>query len=434
MFLEREKFESRAGEIKGLVWVDMQPVKWTHAQPGHLDKDSVYTKCPDQLKEFDANNQEQLGKDAYVWYHAKVSVPEAKEGYEPAMTFSFEWSGSGKNRGFECLMYINGHPYQGLEGNHKEAVLTPFAGQTVDLTILLWTGMAGGSTARMPYQNILHANIGYQDVKANELSYLLGNIPAAMRWIDDNNPLKADLIAAADRALAVIDWDKEYVRETAHEALCVLKENLVKLPKESPVTVHLAGHTHIDVAWLWRLKHTREKAQRSFATVLRLMDEYPEYKFLQSQPQLYSYLKKDCPEMYAQIKQRVEEGRWEADGGMWLEADCNLTSGESLARQFLYGMRFIEQEFGKRCSYLWLPDVFGYSWALPQIMKLCGLSTFMTTKITWNQYNHMPNDLFVWRGMDGTEILSYFIDVPANPGDIFTNYSTYSGIIDAPTI
>ena len=125
-----------------------------------------------------------------------------------------------------------------------------------------------------------------------------------------------------------------------------------------------------DRSWLWRLKHTREKAQRSFATVLRLMEEYPEYHFLQTQPQLYNFLKKDSPEIYEGIKQRVEEGRWEADGGMWLEADCNVTSGESLARQFLSGIRFIEEEFGKKCHFLWLPDVFGYSWALPQICLL----------------------------------------------------------------
>lgn len=113
------------------------------------------------------------------------------------------------------------------------------------------------------------------------------------------------------------------------------------MKKTSPVTVQCIGHTHIDVAWLWRLKHTREKAARSFSTVLRLMEMFPEYVFLQTQPQLYEYLKQDYPELYEQIKERVKEGRWEAAGGMWLEADCNLTSGESLVRQLLYGTRFL---------------------------------------------------------------------------------------------
>ena len=114
--------------------------------------------------------------------------------------------------------------------------------------------------------------------------------------------------------------------------------------------MHVVGHTHIDVAWLWRLKHTREKAQRSFATVLRLMEQYDEFVFLQSQPQLYQYVKEDCPELYEGIRRRVAEGRWEPDGGMWVEADCNISSGESLVRQFLHGTRFIEKEFGTRIS------------------------------------------------------------------------------------
>lgn len=114
------------------------------------------------------------------------------------------------------------------------------------------------------------------------------------------------------------------------------------------------------------LKATREKAARSFSTVLHLMEDYPEYLFLQSQPQLYAYIKEDYPEIYAKIKTKISEGNWEADGGMWLEADCNIPSGESLVRQMLYGQKFLREEFGKPSSFLWLPDVFGYSWALPQ--------------------------------------------------------------------
>ena len=189
----------------------------------------------------------------------------------------------------------------------------------------------------------------------------------------------------------------------------------------------MVGHTHIDVAWLWRLKHTREKAQRSFSTVLHLMEQYDEYIFLQTQPQLYKYIKEDCPELYEKIRERIRQGRWEADGGMWVEADCNVTSGESLVRQFLHGTRFIEQEFEKKCEYLWLPDVFGYSCALPQILRQCEINTFMTTKISWNQYNSIPDDLFKWRGIDGTEILTYFVDTPEEGNNLDIRYSTYNG-------
>ncbi len=201
------------------------------------------------------------------------------------------------------------------------------------------------------------------------------------------------------------------------------------MEQKHPVTVTAVGHTHIDVAWLWRLTHTREKAARSFSTVLRLMKQYPEYIFLQTQPQLYDYIKQDYPELYAVIAGRVSEGRWEAGGAMWLEADCNLTSGESLVRQILYGTTFFLEEFGVECKYLWLPDVFGYSWALPQILRESGIDTFMTTKISWSQYNRMPHDTFRWRGMDGSEVLAHFITTPEGP-ESSAWYYTYNGIIE----
>ena len=156
------------------------------------------------------------------------------------------------------------------------------------------------------------------------------------------------------------------------------------------------GHTHIDVAWQWTYAHTRRKAARSFATVLRLREEYPEYRFMSSQPQLYDFVKEDHPALFERIRQEVRAGNWEAEGGMWVEADCNLSSGESLVRQFLYGKRFFREEFGVDSRILWLPDVFGYSAALPQICKKCGVDYFMTTKLSWNDTNKFPYDTFLW--------------------------------------
>ncbi|EJK6532392.1 alpha-mannosidase, partial [Listeria monocytogenes] len=231
------------------------------------------------------------------------------------------------------------------------------------------------------------------------------------------------LLQAINRAYLAIDWSTPgsmqnlISMETANQNL---QAALKKIPKNFPIKVAAVGHTHIDVAWLWRLKHTREKAARSFSTVLHLMEDYPEYLFLQSQPQLYAYIKEDYPEIYAKIKAKISEGNWEADGGMWLEADCNIPSGESLVRQMLYGQKFLREEFGKPSSFLWLPDVFGYSWALPQILRKSGIKTFMTTKISWNQYNRMPHDTFQWRGIDGTEILTHFITAPEKNSRIST--------------
>ena len=164
------------------------------------------------------------------------------------------------------------------------------------------------------------------------------------------------------------------------------------------------------------------------------MELFPEYVFLQTQPQLYEYMKEEFPDIYANIKKRVQEGRWEADGAMWVEADCNLTSGESLTRQILIGSKFIKDEFGKDVEFLWLPDVFGYSWALPQILKKAGINTFMTTKISWNQYNRMPHDTFKWKGIDGSEVLTHFITTPEPWREQDSWFYTYNGSLLPRTV
>jgi alpha-mannosidase len=159
------------------------------------------------------------------------------------------------------------------------------------------------------------------------------------------------------------------------------------------------------------------------------MEQYPDYTFMSSQPQLYKFIKEDHPDIYEKIKQRIEEGRWEPEGAMWLEADCKVTSGESLVRQILFGTRFFEKEFGIKNRILWLPDVFGYSAALPQILKKSDINYFMTTKISWNQFNKLPYDTFNWEGIDGTEVLTYFIttrDPYYNPK---SHGTTYNGFI-----
>ena len=415
MFFEIQKFAKRAEELAPVRWVDMQSLQWFYAMEGRLGEDEVYTECPQEFSEDVIHvGDEFVGRDRYLWLHKEVTVPPLRDGYVPAGRFDFGKTGVNNKFGFESLLYINGHPYQGVDGNHQEVILTPYAGQTVNLTFLLWSGLEGGGPKKDQYHRLQTAQIGYLDKGLDKLWYLFKNLSDTAGWLTDEAPEKVEIVNALEGVCARLDFDRDRIHDTGLEALEYLESALEQMPKNTPVTVYATGHTHIDVTWLWRLKHTREKAQRSFSTVLRLMEEYPEYHFLQTQPQLYKFIKKDNPELYAKIKERIAEGRWEVDGGMWLEADCNVTSGESLARQFLYGIRFIEEEFGKKCSYLWLPDVFGYSWALPQIMKLCGLDTFMTTKISWNQFNEMPNDLFWWRGIDGTKMLTYFVNAPNN--------------------
>jgi len=184
---------------------------------------------------------------------------------------------------------------------------------------------------------------------------------------------------------------------------------LSKPANASSLTAYSIGHAHLDLAWLWPVRETRRKGGRTFATALKMLEEYPEYKFGASQPQLYEWIKSDYPELYKKVKQAVKDGKWEVQGAMWVEPDMNLAGGEALIRQCLYGKKFYQDEFGIDVKNLWLPDVFGYSAVLPQILKKCGVDTFMTQKISWNETNTFPHHTFNWEGIDGTRILTHFL-------------------------
>ena len=172
--------------------------------------------------------------------------------------------------------------------------------------------------------------------------------------------------------------------------------------------VTCVGHAHIDVGWLWPVAESIRKAARTFSTQLANMERYPDYIFGASQAELYMMIKENYPVLYERIREKVKEGRWEIQGGMWVEADCNLISGESMIRQFLYGKNFFMDEFGYEVRNLWIPDVFGYSASMPQIIKKSGCDYFLTQKISWSRINKFPHNTFRWRGIDGTEVLTHF--------------------------
>ncbi|MGI5868093.1 MAG: alpha-mannosidase [Kiritimatiellia bacterium] len=182
-----------------------------------------------------------------------------------------------------------------------------------------------------------------------------------------------------------------------------------ELPTD-PATLDVGGigHAHIDTAWLWPERETVRKVARTFASQIGLIERYPGYKFGASQPQLYLYCKEHYPALYEKVKQAVADGNWELQGGMWVEADCNIPSGESLVRQILLGRNFFRDEFGVEVKNIWIPDVFGYSANLPQIIKTAGVDFFLTQKISWNRHNKFPHNTFIWQGVDGSEVLAHF--------------------------
>lgn len=168
------------------------------------------------------------------------------------------------------------------------------------------------------------------------------------------------------------------------------------------------GHAHIDTAWLWPLAETFRKTVRTFGSQTRYMDEYPEYRFACSQAQQYAWMKERDPDLWERIRAKVESGQFVPVGGSWVEPDCNIPSGESLLRQFVHGQRFFEDEFGIRCREFWSPDAFGYCSQLPQLLRLAGMSRFLTQKLSWNKFNRPDSHTFVWQGIDGSEVLGHF--------------------------
>jgi alpha-mannosidase len=180
--------------------------------------------------------------------------------------------------------------------------------------------------------------------------------------------------------------------------------------KSDPATINLTGvgHAHIDTGWLWPVRETIRKSARTFSSALELMDKYPDYTFGASQPAHYAMVKEHYPKLYEKIKASVAAGRWELQGGMWVESDCNIISGESMIRQFLIGKNFFKDEFDVDVKNLWLPDVFGYSAQLPQILQKSGCPTFLTQKLSWGKYTDFPHHTFVWRGIDGSEVVAHF--------------------------
>lgn len=353
------------------------------------------------------------GYDKYNWLCTKISIPESFGDENVLGIFDFGVPmGTGNNSNFESLLYVNGKPYQGVDGNHKEVFFNiKETGRELELSFRIWSGLNGGGRPREMTMSIDRAEFGVLDTAADDFYYLAMAALETHELLDENNEYKSYILNQLVEAFRLVDFTNkksETYYKSLQTALDYLRDRL-KGQGKPDVNVTMLGHTHIDVAWLWRLRHTREKTARSFSTVNRLMEKYPEYIFIQTQPQLYDYLKEDYPDIYEHIKKRVAEGRWEPSGAMWVECDCNLASGESIIRQILVGKNFFKKEFDYESEFLWLPDVFGYSWALPQILKKSGVNTFMTTKISWNDTNRLPYDTFIWRGMDGSEVTTHFV-------------------------
>ena len=438
MVLIKERIGKLLEELKRLIYCEhypiveyrMKKVEQRYENEGNID-----------TEDWEIMSEKELwgGHREFYYFQTVITIPKECEGkaiiYELHTGKEGDWDAINP----QFLVYVNGKVKQGLDVNHREVLLTKCAkvGETFEIILSAFTGDNNFS---------LYLDSEYKVfIPEIEKYYYDLFIPYEVARLLQKDSIEfITIIKAVNESLNLLDLRRPYSKEfyeTLQKAQAYITEQFYELYcGNSKQTVYCVGHTHIDIAWLWTLKTTEDKAVRSFSTVLELMKQYPEYKFMSSQPQLYKYVKKNAPLIYEQIKERVKEGRWETEGGMFVEADCNIASGESLIRQFLYGITFFEKEFKKKNEILWLPDVFGYSAALPQIMKKCGIRYFMTTKISWNEFNKMPYDTFMWQGIDGTEILTHFIPardygIGAIEGSAETeHFTTYNGMLNVSQV
>jgi len=408
MTLQIERLAARAAETMRAAVRESLPVERILTHPGR-PSDAASLSLDEGKWRPAPSGTVWGGEEPWSWFRVWFRVPA--EWGESRVRLSLPLGGQG-------MLYLDGVPWQGRDENHVHTNLPP---TLCDGEIHLLAGESYAARAtthtRRPDERFTlgECRLERLDDETEGLAYDLLVGVEALKVLPAAGSDSASLLAlllkaeqAVDRLNPMSDTFLDSVRAARailHEGLPVLAA--ASAPGRGRITA--VGHAHIDSAWLWPLAQTRRKVARSWSTVLRLMERYPEYRFLGSQPQQYAWMEEDEPELYRQVEERIREGRWEPAGAMWVEPDANLTAGESLVRQFLYGQRYLQTHFGLRCGILWLPDAFGYSAALPQLMRSAGVHTFVTTKLSWNATNRMPHDIFRWRGLDGSEVLAYFI-------------------------
>ena len=353
-------------------------------------------------------DEEQWGyREEYCWFRQSVTIPQEFKGREVVYCVNPQPERGWESRSFQFIAFVNGEITQGLDPYHTYVLLTECArgGETYQIALNAYC-----DDHEFRGQGKFHAFLKTRDSDVRDLLYDISvPLEVAHQYEADDLP-RIHILKMLNEAVSMLELctpDDALFHKSVRQASAFLHEHLYG--ESMPVQVSAIGHTHIDTAWLWRVRQSRDKAGRSFASVVKLMEEYPDFKFMSSQAQLYDFVKQDYPELFEKIRQKVKDGQWEPEGSMWVESDTNVVSGESLVRQFLVGKRFFQKEFGVDNRIMWLPDVFGYSASLPQIMKLADIDYFMTTKISWSEFDRLPYDTFMWKGIDGTEILSHFI-------------------------
>jgi len=338
-----------------------------------------------------------------VWFRLKGSLPKR---------FAGESVGLFARLGSESTAWRKNSPVRGIDGPHDVWPVMPDAKPGAFVQYI--QSYTGNPECRvhlkeLPREALVATVDGaelvliHEDVKA--LFYDMAFARSLLEATAEDDPAYQTLLRGMNEVCNLWAMDGRLAVPTCRKAL---KDATGSLTGELKHSITPVGHAHLDTAWLWPIEITKHKMAHTTATQLDLMDQYPEYVFVHSQAAQYEWLEKEYPTLFARVKEAIARGQWEPVGSMWIEADCNLTGAESLVRQFLYGRRYFREKFGYETRDMWLPDVFGYSAALPQILRKMGIRYFLTQKISWNQFNKFPHHTFWWQGIDGTKVWTHF--------------------------
>ncbi|HLK61688.1 MAG TPA: alpha-mannosidase [Chthonomonadaceae bacterium] len=349
-----------------------------------------------------------------AWFRFTGTVPETWQGKLVVARIDC---------GAESILWEGDDPVRGLDSNHGDVMLyRPALGvERVELYVQA-TGMNPQVSVHGRPQEpsptpftFQHATLAIFDPALFGLYFDVNVAFGVMQQQPPDSPRYGQLLYALNEVVNFYAADDPATIAACRQRLA----DTYEAPAHASAhRISAIGHAHMDTAWLWPIERTQYKCLHTFSTVTKYMDVYPEYKFLCSQPAQYEWVKAMAPKLYARIQERVKGGQWEVAGSMWVEPDCNVISGESLIRQILHGKNFYLDEFGMETKDLWLPDVFGYSAALPQILKKARVDYFLTQKISWNQFNKFPHHTFLWQGIDGTRIFSHFLPSDTPNGDM----------------
>ncbi len=387
--------------LQGLAIENSRPVTgWQartadHIAPGEYRFDVPWRKTPVPVT-FPA------GKTVFL--RTEVTVPAGLPLDRTYLSFDFP--------DMEGLLRLDGAAYAGIDWAHPRVVVPKRGRLEVELEFMSVPGIWQAPEPASRRGTFGGGSLCVVDREIESFCYDLRFAWETARTITDprRKPLLDEAIEAALLAVDLTLPRERLLSEVARAGRLLRQKLGAIAPDREAGSLYAVGHTHIDTAWLWPLRETVRKCGRTFSTACRLMERFPDYRFTCSQPQLYQYTKQHHPEVFREIKKWVKTGRWETAGAMWVEADCNATSGESLIRQMLYGLDFFRKEFGTRPRMCWLPDVFGYPASLPTILAGCGVKYFYTYKLHWQAKNPFPVHLFRWRGLDGSEVVAHVVN------------------------